>query len=293
MTALITPPVMAETLGSLTRREIARFVRHPVFLLGIVGLTVTQGHALRTPTPDVNNLIVAPVLFVSVAGLIAAFALTHSMQSAAEAVDLAPVSMQVRTTALCLTSVVPFTVGLVTTALTLAFAELVGDWPYATFSVSDRVGIVSSQIAVAALGGPLLGVALARWVRYPWTGLVLVLGLFAWIQVIEGIAATYRQNLGIVALRMFAPFTFFTTTQYGGNVSWPGSPWAFVGWQLCLCAVAVVVALLRGASPAVRRRLLQVLGAVLALAAVMFALAVTGGLDHSVLVYPDGIVRSV
>jgi hypothetical protein len=31
---------------------------------------------------------------------------------------------------------------------------------------------------------------------------------------------------------------------------------------------------------------------VLALAAVMFALAVTGGLDHSVLVYPDG-VRSV
>jgi hypothetical protein len=54
-----------------------------------------------------------------------------------------------------------------------------------------------------------------------------------------------------------------------------------------------VAALLRGASPAVWRRLLQVLGAVLALAAVMFALAVTGGPDHTVLVNPDGIVRTV
>ena len=294
MTALATRPVTAETLGSLTRREIARFVRHPVFLLGIVGLILTQGHTLSQPAPEVNSLIVSPVLFVSMAGLITAFSLTHSMQSAAETLDLAPVSMQIRTTALCLTSVVPFTVGLITTAATLGFAKFVGDWPYATFSMSDRVGIVSSQIAVAALGAPLLGVALARWVRYPWTALVLLLGMFAWIQVIEGIAATYHQNLGIVMLRMFAPFTFFTTTQVpDGNVAWPGSPWAFVGWQLCLCAVAVVAALLRGASPAVRRRLLQVLGAVLALAAVMFALAVTGGPDHTVLINPDGIVRTV
>jgi hypothetical protein len=292
MTTLVAPPVTAETLGTLTRREIARFVRHPVFLFGTLGLIITQGHALRVPAPDVNSLIVSPVVFVSLAGLITAFSLTHSMQSAAETLDLAPVSMQIRTTALCLTSVVPLTVGLITTAATLAFAKFVGDWPYATFSMSDRVGIVSSQIAVAALGAPLLGVALARWVRYPWTGLVLLLGMFAWIEIVEGIAANYHQNLGIVMLRVFAPFTFFTTQFPDGNVAWPGSPWAFVGWQLCLCAVAVVVALLRGASPAVRRRLLQVLGAVLALAAVMFALAVTGGLDHSVLVNPDG-VRSV
>jgi hypothetical protein len=293
MTALATPPVTADTLGTLTRREIARFVRHPVFLLGTLGLIITQGHALRTRAPDVNSLVVSPVVFVSMAGLITAFALTYSMQSAAETLDLAPVSMQLRTTALCLTSVVPFTVGLITTAATLAFAKLVGDWPYAIFGMSDRVGIVSSQIAVAALGAPLLGIALARWVRHPWTGLILLLGMFAWIQIVEGIAATYHQSLGIVALRMFAPYTFFTTQSPDGNEAWPGSPWAFVGWQLCLCAVAIGVALLRGASPAVRRRLLRVLGAVGAVAAVMFALAVTGGPDHSVLVYPDGIVVSV
>jgi hypothetical protein len=293
MTALATAPETAETLGTLTRCEIARFLRHPVFLFGTFGLIITQGHALREPAPDVNSLVVSPVVFVSIAGLITAFALTHSMQSAAETLDLAPVSMQVRTTALCLTSIVPFSVGLITTAVTLAFAKFVGDWPYATFSTFDRVGIVSSQIAVAALGAPLLGVALARWVRYPWTGLVLLLGMVAWIQIVEGIAANYHQNVGIVALRMFAPYTFFNTQFPEGNVAWPGSPWAFVGWQLCLCAVATIVALLRGASPAVRRRLLQLLGAVLAVSAVMFALAVTGGLDHSVLVYPDGIVRSV
>jgi hypothetical protein len=293
MTALATPPVTAETLGTLTRCEITRFVRHPVFLLGTLGLIITQGHTLREPVPDVNNLIVSPVIFMCMAGLITAFALTYSMQSAAETLDLAPVSMQIRTTALCLTSVVPFTVGLITTAVTLASAKFVGDWPYATFSMSDRVAIVSSQVAVASLGAPLLGVALARWVRYPWTGLVLLLGMIAWIEVVEGIAANYHQNLGIVALRMFAPYTFFTTQFPDGNVAWPGSPWAFIGWQLSLCAVAVVLALLRGASPAARRRLLQVLGAVLAVSAVMFALAVTGGLDHSVLVYPDGIVRSV
>jgi hypothetical protein len=293
MTTLTAPPETGETLGTLTRCELARFVHHPVFRLGILGLVITQGNALREPAPEVNSLVVSPVVFVCMAGLITAFALTHSMQSAAETLDLAPVSMQVRTTALCLTSAVPFTVGLITTAVTLAFAKFVGNWPYATFSTFDRVGIVSSQIAVAALGAPLLGVALARWVRHPWTGLVLCLGMFAWIQIVEGIAANNHQNLAIVALRTFAPYNFFTTQYPDGNVAWPGSPWAFVGWQLCLCAFAVVVALLRGATPAVRRRLLQILGVVIAVGMVMFVLAVTGGLDHSVLVYPNGIVRSV
>lgn len=291
MTALATPAATTDTLGALTRCEVLRFVRHPVFVLATLGLIATQGQTLLEPAPEVNNLIISPVIFVCAAGLVTAFALTQSTQRLADTVEVAPVSMTVRTTALCLTSVVPFSVGLITTVATLAFARTHGRFPYGAFGIVDRVGIVSGQIAVPALGAALLGVALGRWVRYPWNGLALFLALCAWVEFVEGLAATYPDNFSVVFLRMFAPYTFFTNGDFDGVDTWRGSPWAFVGWQLCLCAIAVVVALLRGASQVLRRRLVVVLGAVLAMAAVMFVLSAVGGLDHPLVVRPDGSTR--
>lgn len=82
-------------------------------------------------------------------------------------------------------------------------------------------------------------------------------------------------------LRFFAPFTFFTLTDGPNGVdTWRGSPWFFVGWQLSLCAVAVTVALLRGADARLKRRLIRVLLAILAVSALMYALTVTGGWAH-------------
>ena len=62
-------------------------------------------------------------------------------------------------------------------------------------------------------------------------------------------------------LRLFSPFAFFTLhSDAGGVTAWRGSPWFFLGWQLALCAIAVLVALLRGAEGRVRSRIIRALG---------------------------------
>jgi hypothetical protein len=62
--------------------------------------------------------------------------------------------------------------------------------------------------------------------------------------------------------------------------TWRGSPWFFIGWQLALCATAVLVALLRGAEGRVRFRVTRTLQIVLALAAIMFVLAAENRPGH-------------
>jgi hypothetical protein len=88
-------------------------------------------------------------------------------------------------------------------------------------------------------------------------------------------------------LRFFGPFAFFTNEDSPGRIeTWRGSPWFFLGWQLCLCGVAVIVALLRGADSGLRTRLLRLLAGVLVLAAAMYALAVVGGWAYPVISTP-------
>ena len=59
---------------------------------------------------------------------------------------------------------------------------------------------------------------------------------------------SHPDSAPVAVLRLFAPFAFFTYTGDAGAVTaWRGSPWFFIGWQLALCAIAVLVALLRGA----------------------------------------------
>ena len=66
------------------------------------------------------------------------------------------------------------------------------------------------------------------------------------------------------------------------STTWRGSPWFFIGWQLALCAIAVLVALLRGADGRVRLRITRTLQIVLVVAAIMLVLAVVGGFTHAV-----------
>jgi len=64
--------------------------------------------------------------------------------------------------------------------------------------------------------------------------------------------------------------------------TWRGSPWFFIGWQLALCATAVLAALLRGAESRVRFRVTRALQIVLVTAAIMLVLAAAGGFTDAV-----------
>ena len=84
-------------------------------------------------------------------------------------------------------------------------------------------------------------------------------------------------------LRLFSPFAFFTLhADVGGVSAWRGSPWFFIGWQLALCAIAVLVALLRGAEGPVRARIIRALAIAGAAALILLVLAGAGGFTHAV-----------
>ena len=76
-------------------------------------------------------------------------------------------------------------------------------------------------------------------------------------------------------LRLFAPFALFTLHSDAGVTAWRGSPWFFIGWQLALCAIAVLVALLRGAEGRVRTRIIRALGIAGVAALILLVLAAT------------------
>jgi hypothetical protein len=279
-------------LAALTRYEMRRYARHPLFPLG-VGLTALTCYLyLHTTVTDPGSPSGYSSLFLGVFGIVIGFRLTQSTQNAVEVLDVAPATPQLRTGALCLAALVPFVVGALTLAAILIFQHPAGAWIYGTFGPSDRFAMLAGQVPVVALGGPLVGIVAARWIRFAGALPVLVVLLAVWVVVVNTVAATYRNPLAPVLLRMLTPYAYFLTLDHQPRQveTWRGSPWFFLGWQLCLCALAVTVALRRGAGPRWRRPLQAIMAAVGLAAVAMYLLAATGGLDHTILTRPDGTI---
>ena len=205
--------------------------------------------------------------------MMATYWLTRSMRTSEPVVGVTPTMLPARTAALCAVAMVPFACGCL--AL-LRFVQLipVSSPLYGPFSPSARVAVLVGQIVIPALGGPLLGVALGRWVRFPGAAFVLFLLLYGWVSVVTILSMSHRNSAPVAVLRLFAPFAFFTYTENGvGVTAWRGSPWFFIGWQLALCAIAVLVALLRGAEGRVRTRIIRALGIAGVAALILLVLA--------------------
>jgi hypothetical protein len=204
------------------------------------------------------------------------------MRASEPVVGVTPTMLPVRTAALCAVAVLPFGWG-VLALFAFLHSYPVGDSVYGAFSPSARIAVLVGQIVVPSLGGPLLGVALGRWVRFPGAAFVLFLVIFGWVQLTTVPSLSHPDSEAFTALRLFSPFAFFTCT--GGTAhltTWRGSPWFFIGWQLALCAIAVLVALLRGAEGPVRSRIIRALGVTGVVAVVLLVLAATGGFTHAV-----------
>lgn len=293
MIATAIRPRLQGTLATLTWYETRRYARSPVLLLALALTAYAIYDLSRGVVADADELPTYPASFLGGFGLVAACWLTQSMQRSAEALSVAPTPARVRTSALCLMAAVPFACGLLSLLAVVMFRRVDGNWTEGAFTTTDRSAVLLSQVAIPALGGPLLGIALGRWVRAAWIAPAFFLIIVGWVMLANGLADTYRNSLPVLLMRMFAPFTFFTTWTGSGVETWRGSPLAFLGWQLCLCALAVTVALLRDTDRSRRRRLLVCLFVVGSLAVVTWALAVTGGLHHAVITYPGGLPQPI
>ena len=270
------------TLAALAARETRRFARNPVFLFAVAITVAALWAGPGTRVTEIDTFNPYPAIFLGGFGMMAAYWLTRSMRASEPVVGVTPVTQPARTAALCWVAIVPFACGCL--AL-LWFVQLIpiGDAAYGPFSPSARIAVLVGQIVIPSLGGPLLGVALGRWVRFPGAAFVLFLLLYGWISLVTILSFSHANSPLVTVLRLFAPFAFFTYTRDTGVLStFRGSPWFFIGWQLALCAIAVLVALLRGAEGPVRSRIIRALGLVLAVAVILLVLAGTGGFTHAV-----------
>ena len=286
MTATLTfgPPAADAgrvTFTALAARETRRLAGNPVFLFAVV----ITAFALRAG-PDAGQTEIDaanpyPAIFLGGFGMMATFWLTRSMRASEPVVGVTPVTQPVRTAALCAVAIVPFGCGCL--AL-LRFVQLipVSSPLYGPFSPSARVAVLVGQIVIPALGGPLLGVALGRWVQFPGAAFVLFLVIFGWVELVTILTISHPDSAPIAVLRLFSPFAFFTLHADAGVTAWRGSPWFFIGWQLALCAIAVLVALLRGAEGRVRARIIRALTVAGAAAVILLVLAAAGGFTHAV-----------
>ena len=269
------------TLVPLAARELRRFVLNPVFLFAVVmTLWVAWSRAGATVT-EIDEVNGYPAVFLGGFGMMAAYWLSRSMRASEPVAGVTPVTRPARTAVLCAVAIVPFLCGILALLGFLRTYPL-SDAAYGPFSPSARIAVLVGQIAVPALGGPLLGVALGRWVRFPGAAFVLFLVIFGWVQLVTILTISRPDSAPIAVLRLFSPFAFFTLHADAGVTAWRGSPWFFIGWQLALCAIAVLVALLRGAEGRVRTRIIRALAITGAAAVILLVLAATGGFTHAV-----------
>jgi hypothetical protein len=284
MTATLTfgPPATSPgraTFTALAARETRRFALNPVFLFAVAFIVFALCAGPDAGTTDIDTANPYPAIFLGGFGMMATYWLTRSMRASEPVAGVTPVTRLARTAALCVVALVPFACGCL--AL-LRFEQLipVSSPLYGPFSPSARVAVLVGQIVIPALGGPLLGVALGRWVRFPGAAFVLFLVIFGWVELVTILTLSRPDSAPIAVLRLFSPFAFFTLHADAGVTAWRGSPWFFISWQLALCAIAVLVAILRGAEGPVRTRIIRTLGIAGVAALILLVLAALGGFTH-------------
>jgi hypothetical protein len=278
LTARVATPPEAATLRALGWIEARRYARHPLFLIGVALLIGTMASTVadRSIWGDAQLI---PAFFLGVLGVFIGFGLARSTRRADEAVESSPADGVVRTAALCLACLVP-----AAAALLWLVAQLIGyavwtptDGWYPAVSTATVLAEVLAGGVVAAAGGPLVGVLVGRWTRFPGAGLLAAVAVVGWVLLsLFGFVMPPSRWATLVSLN--APFLLWVSSDVPGDEHlWlaAGSPWWHLAYVTMLCGLAATAAMLRGAVGARRTRLVRVLAvlAVLALAALAFAVA--------------------
>lgn len=276
-------PTRAATLRTLAVVEARRYARHPLFLIGVammvmVAVILSKDLANGTGADQlfaVGEGTLAPAFFLGLMGVFVGHRLTRSMARSADAVEASPADGVIRTAALCLACLVPGAVALVWLAWSYVFIAV---WPgpdSAAISSANHAAMLFAGV-VYAVGGPLLGVMLGRWTRFPGAGLIAVVILYAWAALATAGLAMSASRVGTL-VHLNAPFTGWVSSD-GPNHAHPwvagGSPLWYLVYITLLCGVAACAAMLHEAWGAQRSRLVRVWAILAVLALVSLALAV-------------------
>jgi hypothetical protein len=286
MSTALAPVALADdraTLRALAEADTRRYARHPLFVIPCVVLLVSAIADQVQDNDGTNPMIptMTTAFLIGVFGFVVAHRLTTSLRRTRELAGTVPVDEQTRTLSLCLACLVPFAVGiagavymLVTNAISPPDG-IPSSAPVTWFGDYPAVDVLATLVLMgplATLGGPLLGVAVARWAPFRGSALLGVVVLV----VATAIPASDAHG-SAVRLASAGPILTDEHVVNGRNLSSTFVPeiepiWA-LGWVLCLCGLAVVAALLR--DPGHRRQLLVTGAALTVGAASCFALALS------------------
>jgi hypothetical protein len=276
---MTTPPATASEraiLGQLARVHARRYAKHPLFLIGFVlAVAATIWDIVANPNLDPDRdggLHFYSAFLIGVLGLIVAYRLTRTEEKAIALLPSAPTSRTIRTLALCAACLVPA----LAAALVLAVAVIgwqvhppsyLQTWLDA-MPTAEFVAWILGGTVVAGLGGPLLGVAVGRWWRFPGAGVVAAVLLVVlatapnvFASDVTDIFASDRADLPSVPSRiawLVSPWIVWLNISAGTEVTadglpivpWvmgPGSAVGHLVYTVGLCGLAAWAAVIKGA----------------------------------------------
>ncbi len=256
----------------LVRMEMIRYARRPAFVLG-AGAAPAVLLPYLDPAEPVDELsMIAPAALIGLIGITLGAQRVWASDRCADAAGSTPVPMATRTLAHLAACLVPFGVGLVFVAV--SYVRYLSDPPpatgYAALMSDGWVAAVWFALgAVSCLGGPMLGVLIARMTERRSAPILISVGLVALVIAFQGLFEPLRR------IRVVMPWTY-----WGGpfgiegdpqrSMVLTGSPYWWAVYLLMLCAIAALAAIRRDRtwrSPRNRTAL-----AVLAIAAVITCL---------------------
>ena len=270
------------TLAVLARQEIRNYLHHKLFWFGTaMTALVVVAMFVADDGGSAASYMIAPGAMLGVLGLVVMFGLTRRSDRAAEAAGAVAVAERTRTLALASAIVVPFAVAMV------AFIAAVIAWyvrPPGDYIVPPGVSdlFIHAEMfgdgVICAVGGPLLGLLLARYLPK------------------RGVAAIASVLLVLVTIMLQGNFSggqpyrvFWFWTYFVGQLGWgaeadgsihfktaPGNPFIWVLYLVVVCALGLVVALLHDPESD-RTRLRQVALGLVGLAVVLGVLTMYVG----------------
>jgi hypothetical protein len=275
------------TLGVLARQEIRNYLHHKLFWFGtalVILLDVVLLFDLGDDPGSSGSYMIGPAAMLGVLGLVVMFGLTRRSDRAAEAAGVVAVPERTRTLALAAATVVPFSVALG------SFVVAVTAWylhPPADYVVPPGISdafVHAEQFGdgvVCAIGGPILGLVLARYL--PRRGIAPVASV---LLVVVTIMLQGSLVGGEQPYRVLWVWTYFLT-QRSVDGEWhmgtlPGNPFIWVLYLLVLCALGLVMAL-RHDLESDRTSLTKAAVALTAVAVVLGVLTMTVGYTDAVL----------
>jgi hypothetical protein len=285
-TTATTRGTTGSSLGVLARQEIRHYLRHKLFWVGAaltLALDVLMLLDIGNGEGSSGSYMIAPAALLGVFGLVVMNGLTRRSDRAAEAAGVVAVPERTRTLALACAVVVPLSVALV------SYVAAVVTWnihPPADYVLPPGIPdsfVYAEQLGdgvLCAVGGPLLGLLLARYV--PRRGAAAVASVLL-------VVVTILLQGGLVGgdqpYRVFWVWTYFLT-QVKSDGEWhmgtvAGNPFIWVGYLAVVCVLGLVLAV-RHDPESDRATLTRAALGLGALALVLGVLAMTVGYTESV-----------